>query len=161
MRDDLVIETARLALREFRADDLEALSQVLSDPETMRFYPAPLDQAEVAAWIDGRETAADPMVLTAAILAGKMRVQDVDPRYPGLLHVQDNVVLAGQGVITQRGLDRLAASDTAIALLRRIWLRELTALAEGRPLKNWRRPTEILQAGIVKPEPSPALLGDS
>ncbi len=110
------------------------------------------ERARKEARIDGRETAADPMTLTAAILAGKMRVQDLDPAYPGLLHVQDNVVLAGQGIITQRRLDRLAASDTAIALLRRIWLRELTALAEDRPPKEWQRPAEMLQAGIVAPD---------
>ena len=47
-----VIETARLTLRNFRPDDANALAQVLSDPETMRFYPAPLDQTEVVAWIE-------------------------------------------------------------------------------------------------------------
>lgn len=50
--DGLMIETARLALREFRPTDLEALAKVLSDPETMRFYPVPLDSFEVAAWIE-------------------------------------------------------------------------------------------------------------
>ena len=47
-----VIETSRLALRKFSPDDGEALAKVLSDPETMRFYPAPFDHAAVAAWID-------------------------------------------------------------------------------------------------------------
>jgi len=47
-----MIETARLTLREFRTDDLDALAQILSDPETMRFYPAPFTSAEVAAWIE-------------------------------------------------------------------------------------------------------------
>ena len=48
----LVIETSRLALRKFSPEDIDALAKVLSDPETMRFYPAPLDHAAVAAWID-------------------------------------------------------------------------------------------------------------
>jgi RimJ/RimL family protein N-acetyltransferase len=47
-----VLETARLVLREFRTDDLDTLAKVLSDPQTMRFYPAPLDDAGVAAWIE-------------------------------------------------------------------------------------------------------------
>ena len=47
-----IIETPRLTLREFRSGDLGALAKVLSDAETMRFYPAPLDHAEVAAWIE-------------------------------------------------------------------------------------------------------------
>lgn len=46
-----VLETPHLILREFSADDVDALAVVLSDPETMRFYPAPLDQAGVENWI--------------------------------------------------------------------------------------------------------------
>lgn len=46
-----ILETSRLILREFSADDAEALALVLSDAETMRFYPAPLDRAGVEAWI--------------------------------------------------------------------------------------------------------------
>ncbi|MGB6386879.1 MAG: GNAT family N-acetyltransferase [Terriglobales bacterium] len=38
-------------LREFTPEDAAALSQILSDPETMRFYPAPYDQAGVEQWI--------------------------------------------------------------------------------------------------------------
>jgi len=46
-----IIETSRLILREFSADDADALALVLSDAETMRFYPAPLDRAGVEGWI--------------------------------------------------------------------------------------------------------------
>ena len=38
-------------LREFVPDDVLALALVLSDPETMRFYPAPFDRAGVEQWI--------------------------------------------------------------------------------------------------------------
>jgi ribosomal-protein-alanine N-acetyltransferase len=47
-----IVETERLLLREFVPDDVDALSAVLSDPETMRHYPAPLDRAGVAEWIE-------------------------------------------------------------------------------------------------------------
>jgi [ribosomal protein S5]-alanine N-acetyltransferase len=47
-----ILETERLLLREFVSEDVDALAAVLSDPETMRFYPAPLDRAGVAAWIE-------------------------------------------------------------------------------------------------------------
>jgi len=47
-----ILETERLQLREFVADDVDALSGVLSDAETMRHYPAPLDRAGVAEWIE-------------------------------------------------------------------------------------------------------------
>lgn len=51
-QDMQILETSRLILREFRRDDANALACVLSDPETMRFYPAPLDQAGVEQWIE-------------------------------------------------------------------------------------------------------------
>jgi ribosomal-protein-alanine N-acetyltransferase len=47
-----IIETERLLLREFVPGDMGALSAVLSDPEAMRYYPAPLDRAGVAEWIE-------------------------------------------------------------------------------------------------------------
>ena len=48
----IILETGQLILREFVAEDVDALSQVLSDPVTMRFYPAPLRRDQVAEWID-------------------------------------------------------------------------------------------------------------
>src|ERR1700682_4015426 len=48
----LILETERLLLREFVSEDLDALAVVLSDAATMRYYPAPLDRAGVAAWIE-------------------------------------------------------------------------------------------------------------
>ena len=47
-----VIETERLLLREFVPDDTDALAAVISDPETMRFYPEPRDRAGVESWIE-------------------------------------------------------------------------------------------------------------
>lgn len=47
-----ILETPRLVLREFLSDDLGALGTVLSDAETMRFYPAPLDRQGVTDWIE-------------------------------------------------------------------------------------------------------------
>jgi hypothetical protein len=37
----------------------------------------------------------------------------------------------------------LGRSDAAIILMRKIWLRELRALSEGRPLKNWILPDKL------------------
>jgi ribosomal-protein-alanine N-acetyltransferase len=47
-----ILETSRLILREFRPDDADALARVISDAETMRFYPAPFDRAGVEEWIN-------------------------------------------------------------------------------------------------------------
>jgi RimJ/RimL family protein N-acetyltransferase len=46
-----ILETSRLILREFTPADADALARVLSDAETMRFYPAPFDRAGVEEWI--------------------------------------------------------------------------------------------------------------
>jgi len=47
-----ILETPRLLLREFTPQDADALALVLSDPETMRYYPAPYDRAGVEQWIE-------------------------------------------------------------------------------------------------------------
>jgi len=86
----------------------------------------------------------DPMYFTEEILAGRMRVQDIDPDYPGLFNVQDNVALAGQGAIVDRSKERLGQSDKGIYLIRKIWSREMEALATGKPLKVWKRPPSTL-----------------
>lgn len=45
------IITPRLLLREMTDDDFPALYTILSDPETMRYYPKPYDEAGVRRWI--------------------------------------------------------------------------------------------------------------
>lgn len=46
-----ILETPRLILREFTLGDVDSLARVLSDAETMRFYPAPFDRVGVENWI--------------------------------------------------------------------------------------------------------------
>lgn len=86
----------------------------------------------------------DPMVYIRKVLDGEMRVQDIDPEYPGLFNVQDGVALAGQGEITDRSNERLGQSDRGIVLLRRLWARDMQAIAEGREPKAWTRPKQSL-----------------
>ncbi len=47
-----MIETERLLLREYTMDDFDALYEIMSDPETMRHYPAPFDEARTRRWIE-------------------------------------------------------------------------------------------------------------
>ena len=47
----VLIETDRLVLREFIHEDLGALSGVLCDRETMRFYPMTFDESAAKEWI--------------------------------------------------------------------------------------------------------------
>ena len=49
----------------------------------------------------------------------------------------------GQGVIAPRENDHLGRSDTLVILLRQLWEREMHALYEGRPLKQWHRPEKV------------------
>jgi [ribosomal protein S5]-alanine N-acetyltransferase len=65
-----ILETPRLILREFSPTDVDALARVLSDPETMRFYPAPFDRKGVEGWIarNQRRYAEDGHGLWAMVL---------------------------------------------------------------------------------------------
>ncbi|MEC5425249.1 GNAT family N-acetyltransferase [Virgibacillus sp. C22-A2] len=46
-----IIETKRLYLRELVLEDTHQLSKVLSDPESMQFYPEPFSTEKVGSWI--------------------------------------------------------------------------------------------------------------
>lgn len=48
----MVLETERLILREYTPEDFDALYAILSDPETMRHYPKPYDEAGTRRWLD-------------------------------------------------------------------------------------------------------------
>jgi len=47
-----ILATARLRLREFRPDDLDALAAMVADAEQMGFYPRSRSRDEARAWID-------------------------------------------------------------------------------------------------------------
>ena len=46
----MVIETERLILREYTLKDFDVLYAILSDPETMKHYPKPYDEAGTMRW---------------------------------------------------------------------------------------------------------------
>jgi len=47
-----ILETERLILRKFLPEDADALARVLSDPVTMKYYPAPIDRVGTQQWIE-------------------------------------------------------------------------------------------------------------
>lgn len=47
-----VFETERLVLREWEADERDALARILGDPVTMSHWPAPFDDAAINGWFD-------------------------------------------------------------------------------------------------------------
>ncbi|HEY7320745.1 MAG TPA: Rieske 2Fe-2S domain-containing protein [Candidatus Binatia bacterium] len=80
-----------------------------------------------------------------AVLSGKLKFKDLDSFFTdkiSLVHTQDYVAQVGQGALANRGREHLGRSDTGVILFRKIWERELRALAEGRPLKKWVLPQD-------------------
>ncbi len=47
----MIIQTKRLVIRDYILDDLEDLNAILSDPETMSFWPRPFTRTETRDWI--------------------------------------------------------------------------------------------------------------
>jgi 5,5'-dehydrodivanillate O-demethylase len=63
-----------------------------------------------------------------------------DGRITDMVKTQDAVAQGGQGRIADRDQEHLGATDVSVVLFRNLWMRELRALAEGRPLTQWTRP---------------------
>jgi 5,5'-dehydrodivanillate O-demethylase len=87
---------------------------------------------------DGDTPSRSASELAEAVLRGELRIEDAT-NVANIVNVQDYVAQIGQGAIAPRAHDHLGHSDVLVILLRRLWERELRALAEGRPLKQWRR----------------------
>jgi 5,5'-dehydrodivanillate O-demethylase oxygenase subunit len=82
--------------------------------------------------------------LAPDVLAGKTTIEEVKQRIPDVVRLQDDVVLVAQGVIPDRSQDHLGRSDVGVILLRKIWRRELEAVAKGQPIKRWTRAPGIV-----------------
>ena len=48
----MILETKRLIIREYTPDDFDSLYEILSDAETMKYYPKPYDENGVNRWIN-------------------------------------------------------------------------------------------------------------
>ena len=86
--------------------------------------------------------------LGEAALSGKLRYDDLQNLTldrVGLVHTQDYVAQVGQGRISDRRQEHLGRSDVGVILYRKIWERELRALAEGRRIKKWVCPQDRAQ----------------
>jgi len=83
--------------------------------------------------------------LGEAILRGELRIQDIDgDDKANMIWIQDYVTQVGQGSLAERKSERLIRSDVGLMLYRKLWEREVMALAEGRPLKNWHRSEAVI-----------------
>ncbi len=79
-----------------------------------------------------------------AIIGGMMSLKDVDRSRVDLVRLQDDIAQVGQGIYASENPERLGRGDVGVIAIRRLWRREVNALAERKPLKVWRRPDALV-----------------
>lgn len=77
------------------------------------------------------------------VLAGRVRIQDLDPNRVDLVRLQDDVAQLGQGVVARRDRERLGRADVGVIEIRKLWRREVDAMESGGSLKKWSRPAGL------------------
>jgi RimJ/RimL family protein N-acetyltransferase len=154
-----ILETSRLLLREFVPGDADVLARVLSDPDTMRFYPAPYDRAGVEQWIGRnlRRYSEDGHGLWAVVLKSSgeligdcgLTVQDVDDVDEIEIGYHVRRDLWGRGLATEAargfrdyGFERLPV-ERLISLIRPENLPS-RRVAEKNGMTLWK---EVMRAG--------------
>ncbi len=85
------------------------------------------------------------------VLKGKMELKEIDQKTNmyQLFLAEDYAVQVGQGAVADRSSECLGRSDVGTFLLRKIWERELQALAEARPLKKWTTPAGLSDQSVI------------
>jgi 5,5'-dehydrodivanillate O-demethylase len=73
------------------------------------------------------------------ILAGKRSIRDVPPTLARekQFMIEDYVTQVGQGRLIDRAPEHLGRNDALLILFRKVWRREVRALAEKQPLTAW------------------------
>jgi len=79
--------------------------------------------------------------LAVDILGGRLSIRDVDPKRCDIVRLQDDIAQLGQQRIADRSKDHPGLADVGVIALRKLWRRELLALAKGKATKKWRRPS--------------------
>ena len=123
------------------------LSVVPKDDQTCYFFRtqqvrvtgAGVDEFIAAREVYRKRIALEPAAADVAreILEGRKTLADAK-NHPRLAVVEDLVAQGGQGRIADRNDEMLGRSDLALVMLRRLYSREMAAIAEGRPTKQWR-----------------------
>jgi 5,5'-dehydrodivanillate O-demethylase len=85
--------------------------------------------------------------LAEQVLAGEMTLEELPDELSAYTSfaIEDYVTQVGQGPVAERGRERLVDTDKKVILMRRLWLKEVSALMEDRPLTEWKIPAEPLQ----------------
>ena len=81
------------------------------------------------------------------ILAGEMTIEEIPDEFSAYASfaIEDYVTQVSQGPLATRGREIFGQNDAKVVLLRRLWLQEVRALLEDRPLTDWAIPTEPVQ----------------
>jgi 5,5'-dehydrodivanillate O-demethylase len=79
--------------------------------------------------------------IVAGVLDGTVDLHTLDRA--DIVNIQDEVALSAQPPVGSRPSDRLGRSDIQIIVLRKIYARELRALANGEPLTAWTVPGDL------------------
>jgi 5,5'-dehydrodivanillate O-demethylase len=87
-------------------------------------------------------------MLAEQIVAGQLAFADVDKETTDYPHLVDDVAQISQGRIHDRSEEMLGASDVGVALIRRLWARELAAFEAGGPTKAWRYDPQLETAKL-------------
>jgi 5,5'-dehydrodivanillate O-demethylase len=107
-------------------------------------------------WLERREGERSSLTpsheeLYLKILDGKVLLKDLDPKRIDFIVLEDDVAQVGQGAnwdSWDRMDEHLGGADSGVVLIRRIWRRELEALAEGKSLKKWTYQTDMVPTGF-------------
>jgi hypothetical protein len=121
---------------------------------------SPLEGDEARAYAEQRSREQEPEAdtrwdIAEGILRGELTIEEMPDdvsHYNGFV-IEDYVTQVGQGSLADRAAERLGRNDERVVINRHLWLRELTALAEGRPLTNWRVPDQPLRPECTRSVP--------
>jgi hypothetical protein len=112
----------------------------------------PLEGADARAYEAGRlkqqeAEAEERWDLAEKVMAGEMTLEELPEELSAYTSfaIEDYVTQVGQGSVAERGRERLVDTDKKVILMRRLWLQEVTALMDGKPLTKWAIPAEPLQ----------------
>jgi hypothetical protein len=141
------MQSRRVPMGKSRGGNTEVLSWMmpLDDKHHQRFevYFSKASEEEARRYMERFQNLERVPELGNHVLSGSLRLDEIDDRSRSRVQIEDYLVLVGQGTIPDRGREHLGRSDALVLLRRKIWERELRALAAGRPLKNWQKPERL------------------
>jgi 5,5'-dehydrodivanillate O-demethylase len=121
---------------------------------TVEYFP--LEPEDASAYLATRSERQDQRIAelrahSEAILRNETTVEDADPTFTTqqMFWIEDYMVQVGQLPISDDREEHLGRTDVGIILIRKLWRRELQALADGRPLQNWTAPAGLNALGLT------------